>query len=85
MVVPGALRARVSAMVHEGHLGIVMLRQRCRGLVWWPGIDKEIEALVRDCSACLVSGKTSHYAPPPLQPSFLALPPLRTPTVGCLL
>lgn len=67
-VVPGALRARVLAMAHEGHLGIVKLKQRCRGLVWWPGIDKEIEALVGDCSACLVSGKTGHQAPPPLQP-----------------
>ena len=55
-------------MAHEGHLGIVKLKQRCRDLVWWPGIDRDIEALVKDCSACLVSGKTGHQAPPPLQP-----------------
>ncbi len=67
-VVPGSLRARVLAMAHEGHLGIVKLKQRCRDRVWWPGIDGEIEALVKDCSACLVSGKTGHSPPPPLQP-----------------
>ena len=67
-VIPGALRARVLSMAHEGHLGIVKLKQRCRDLVWWPGIDGEIEALVKDCAACLVSGKTGHQPPPPLQP-----------------
>lgn len=68
-VVPGDLRARVLAMAHEGHLGIVRLKQRCRDVVWWPGIDRDIEALVRDCTACLLSGKTRAPAPPPpMQP-----------------
>ncbi|KAL0148283.1 hypothetical protein M9458_056429 [Cirrhinus mrigala] len=67
-VIPSTLRARVLAMAHEGHLGIVKLKQRCRERVWWPGIDKDIEALVKDCAACLLSGKTGHQAPPPLQP-----------------
>ncbi len=55
-------------MAHEGHLGIVKLKQCCIDRVWWPGIDKDIEALVKDCAACLLSGKTGHQAPPPLQP-----------------
>ncbi|XP_062373903.1 uncharacterized protein K02A2.6-like [Sardina pilchardus] len=68
-VVPSALRARVLAMAHEGHLGIVRLKQRCRDLVWWPGIDRDIETLVRDCTACLLSGKTrAPGPPPPMQP-----------------
>uniref|UniRef100_A0A674DZP4 Gypsy retrotransposon integrase-like protein 1 n=1 Tax=Salmo trutta TaxID=8032 RepID=A0A674DZP4_SALTR len=67
-VVPSGLRARVLSMAHEGHLGIVKVKQRCRDLVWWPGIDHDIEALVRDCAACLLSGKTGQSAPPPLQP-----------------
>ena len=37
--------------------------------MWWPGIDQgDIEAMVKDCAACLVSGKTGPRAPPPLQP-----------------
>ena len=32
-VIPGALRARVLAMAHECHLGIVKLKQRCCDLV----------------------------------------------------
>ncbi|KAK0152341.1 hypothetical protein N1851_006252 [Merluccius polli] len=56
-VVPSALRARALAMAHEGHLGIVKLKQRCRDVVWWPGIDREIETLVKDCTACLLSAR----------------------------
>ncbi len=62
------MHARVLSMVHEGHLGIVKFKQRCRGLVWWPGIDRDIEGLVRDCEPCLLSRKTGQPAPTPLQP-----------------
>ena len=66
--VPIDLRARVLSMAHEGHLGIVKVKQRCRDLVWWPGIDRDIETMVKECTACLVSGKTGPPLPPPLQP-----------------
>lgn len=68
-VVPSVVRARVLAIAHKGHLGIIRLKQRCRDLVWWPGIDRDIEILVKDCTACLLSGKTRAPAPPPpMQP-----------------
>ena len=67
-VIPDSLRTRVLTMAHEGHLGIVRVKQRCRDRVWWPGIDRDIEASVKDCTACLLSGKTGPPAPPPLQP-----------------
>lgn len=67
-VIPETLHTCVLAMAHKGHLGIVKLKQRCRDVVWWPRIDKDIEALVKDCPACLVSGKTVRQPPPPLQP-----------------
>ena len=67
-VVPSTLRARVLAMVHEGHLGVVKTKQRCRSSVWWPGVDRDVEVMVKDCTACLTSGKTGLPPPPPLQP-----------------
>ena len=63
-----ALRARVLAIAHEGHPGIVRVEQHFQDLVWWPGIDHNVEVMVRDCAACLLSGKTGQPAPPPLQP-----------------
>ena len=66
-VIPSSLRGRVLTMTHKGHLGI-KVKRRYRDLVWWPGIDRDLEALVRDCAACLVSGKTGNDPEPPLQP-----------------
>lgn len=76
-VIPSVLRGHILTMVHEGHLGVVRVKQRCRGLVWWPGIDRDIETMVRDCAACLTSGKMGPTPPPPLQP--LPLQPLPWP------
>ncbi len=55
-------------MAHEGHVGIVKLKQRCRDLVWWPEVDRELEALVCDCAPCLLSGKTGTPETAHLQP-----------------
>ncbi|XP_019737023.1 uncharacterized protein K02A2.6-like [Hippocampus comes] len=67
-VIPSSLRPRILNMAHDGHLGIVRVKQRCRSLVWWPGIDRDIEVMVKDCTACLASGKTGPPPTPPLQP-----------------
>ncbi|KAJ8352544.1 hypothetical protein SKAU_G00240200 [Synaphobranchus kaupii] len=72
-VVPSALRTRILAMAHQGHLGIIRLKQRCRDVAWWPGIAREIETLVKDCTACLLSGK------PRPHPLGLAVPTLGAP------
>lgn len=49
-VVPEILRSRVLHMAHEGHLGMVKVKQRCRDTVWWPHKDSDIEELVRNCT-----------------------------------
>ncbi len=68
-VVPETLRSRVLHMVHEGHLGVVKVKQRCRDTVWWPHIDAEVEELVRNCACCLLSGKTGQSGTAPLSPT----------------
>ena len=72
-VVPSTLRARVLAIVHEGHLGVEKTKQHCRSSVWWSGVDRDVEVMVKDCTACLTSGKTGLPPPPPPQP--LTWPP----------
>ena len=36
-VIPKTLQQRVLQIAHEGHPGIVRMKQRCRATVWWPG------------------------------------------------
>jgi hypothetical protein len=76
-VVPYSLRAAVLELAHEGHPGIVRMKQRCREAVWWPGIDGDVETFVRDCVACIVSGKSVRPVPGPLQPAQLPSGPWR--------
>ena len=66
-VIPSALRQRVLSMAHEGHLGVVKTKQRCRSSIWWPEVDHQIEEFIKDCEACVLSGKSGHPRPGPLQ------------------
>lgn len=68
VVIPGVLRDRVLQLAHEGHPGIVKMKQRCRTTVWWPGMNNDIEHYVRHCVPCAVSGKSCRPTAPPLQP-----------------
>ena len=67
-VIPDTLQERVLHMAHDGHPGIVRMKQRCREAVWWPNLNKDIESFVQHCEACAGSGKSSKLPPPPLQP-----------------
>ncbi|OCT85606.1 hypothetical protein XELAEV_18023777mg [Xenopus laevis] len=66
-VILTAPRPAVLRMAHEGHLGVVRTKQLCREAVWWPGIDNQIETLIRNCEPCLLSGKNLKKTAAPLQ------------------
>ena len=38
--------------LHQGHQGMVGMKSRARSIVWWPNIDKEIEAMVKKGHDC---------------------------------
>ena len=66
VVVPPQGRESVLAELHCGHPGISRMKSLARGLVWWPGLDKEIETMVKNCNKC----QQSQPSPPsaPMQP-----------------
>ena len=37
---------------HEGHPGIVAMKQRLRSEVWWPGLYKDAERVCKTCHGC---------------------------------
>ena len=41
--------------IHEGHMGVSKCRLRAWTSVYWPGINSEIEDLVRQCETCQLS------------------------------
>ena len=52
IVVPTVLQDRVLEICHETHLGIVKSKQLLRSNVWFPGIDKKMEAKISRCIPC---------------------------------
>ena len=52
VVVPKACQEAVLEELHASHPGIVKMKSLARIHVWWWGIDKDIEQVVRECPAC---------------------------------
>ena len=52
IVVPKSLQATTLQKIHNGHQGIQRCRQRTTSSVWWPGVSKHIEQLVKSCPIC---------------------------------
>ncbi|XP_076301711.1 uncharacterized protein LOC143219720 [Lasioglossum baleicum] len=53
IVIPKSLQPAVLKELHLSHLGIVKIKMHARSYVWWPGIDHDIEQLVKSCIVCL--------------------------------
>ena len=65
IVIPNILRKRVLELAHEGHQGVVKMKERLRSKVWWPGVDKDAERKCRECYGCQLV--TKETVPPPVK------------------
>ena len=63
VVVPPPGRESVLIELHGGHPGTSRMKSLARGLVWWPGMDQEIENMVKQCSDCQQSRPSPPTAP----------------------
>lgn len=52
VLIPEKLREDILKQLHTGHLGIEKTRRLARESIYWPNINKDIEQLVKNCSAC---------------------------------
>lgn len=68
IIPPIGLRKRVIELCHEGHFGIVRTKRRVKCSYWWPGIDMEVERIVRECGECADSDKSLKTMRPKLLP-----------------
>lgn len=51
-IIPSKFREQVLLDLHRSHLGIVKTKSLARSYIWWPGLDKEIENLIKSCNSC---------------------------------
>ncbi|KAE8748860.1 hypothetical protein FOCC_FOCC004454 [Frankliniella occidentalis] len=52
VVIPENLQPQVLELIHSDHFGICYSKAMARSLVWWPGLDKDVAAVVASCSNC---------------------------------
>ena len=62
VIIPEVGRGTVMAMLHKGHPGMTRMKAIAWGVVWWPGIDDEIEKKVKECPKCQVNQKSPTIA-----------------------
>ena len=63
IVIPEKLRQRVLRLAHEGHQGIVKMKETLRSKVWWPGVDTDAERKCRECYGCQLVTKETIIPP----------------------
>ena len=49
--IPAKQKKKTLSNLHEGHQGIEKTRRRARDSVYWPGMNQDIEEMVRRCSS----------------------------------
>ncbi|BHF62224.1 hypothetical protein SprV_0200520500 [Sparganum proliferum] len=72
VVIPSSLRPTVLRQFHAANPGTSRMKSIARSFAYWPGIDGDIDDLVRRCSRCQQAAKM-----PPRQPPVPWEPPER--------
>ena len=52
LVVPQSMREEIKQKLHQSHLGLQGCLRRGREVVYWPGMNKDIEDFISTCSVC---------------------------------
>jgi len=52
LLIPAKLRQDILTQLHESHQGSIRTKQRARLLVYWPGINNDIDNIILSCKHC---------------------------------
>ena len=63
VVIPVKFRDRLLNELHGNHPGICKMKALTQRYLWWPSLDKDIEAKVKICSVCGAVQITPQHAP----------------------
>ena len=52
LLIPVKMRSKVLTQLHESHQGSIRTKQRARLVVYWPGMDNDIDEVILKCKQC---------------------------------
>ena len=52
VIVPKSMQADMLSLVHSSHLGAEKCKQRAKEVLYWPGMNAQIEDVVLNCQTC---------------------------------
>ena len=52
LLIPTAMCQQALANLHDSHQGTVRTKERARLSIYWPGIDNDIDNVIRSCKIC---------------------------------
>lgn len=50
--IPSCMRRDTLKIIHQSHRGVVGIKARAREAVFWPGMSRHIDLMVRNCVIC---------------------------------
>ena len=63
IVIPFAMQQDILNKIHETHQGRSKCREKARAAVWWPGIGRDIDAVVDACNFCAQYRTSNRHEP----------------------
>ena len=63
VIIPNKLRDRILVELHRDHPGVTRMKSVARSYLWWPGLDKDLENMVKGCQACQSVKKAPSVVP----------------------
>ena len=52
VIIPESMRKEMLQLMHESHMGMVHCKQLARDIMYWPGMNTQIEDIVSKCHIC---------------------------------
>ena len=53
IVIPSKKQDAILKLIYEGHLGLTKCKLCAKEIVYWPGLNEQLEKLILNCPLCL--------------------------------
>lgn len=72
LIIPEIMQEEMIQRIHDAHQGIAKCRERAKLSVWWIGLSKQLEHVVKSCQKCIEN--SNDIAEPMISTDFPSRP-----------